>query len=48
MGSANILNVVQATMDALDQLKSIENQAVIRGKKAGDLLPFWDRKAENG
>lgn len=45
MGSANILNVVQATMDALDQLKSIEQQAAIRGKKTEDLLPFWERKA---
>jgi len=48
MGSANILNVVQATMDALSQLKSIEKQAVVRGKKTEDLLPFWDRKAQNG
>jgi small subunit ribosomal protein S5 len=45
MGSANILNVVQATMDALDQLKSIEDQAAIRGKKTEDLLPFWERKS---
>lgn len=45
MGSANILNVVQATMDALDKLKSIEDQAVIRGKKTEDLLPFWERKS---
>ena len=45
MGSANILNVVQATMDALDNLKSIEQQAAIRGKKTEDLLPFWERKA---
>lgn len=45
MGSANILNVVQATMDALDKLKSIEQAAAIRGKKAEDLMPFWERKA---
>lgn len=45
MGSANILNVVQATMDALDRLKSIEDQAAIRGKKTEELLPFWERKA---
>jgi len=43
-GSANILNVVQATMDALDQLKSIEDTARLRGKKVEDLLPFWERK----
>lgn len=45
MGSANILNVVQATMDALDQLRSIDKQAIVRGKKSQELLPFWDRKA---
>lgn len=43
-GSANILNVVQATMDALDQLKSIEDTARLRGKKVDSLLPFWERK----
>ena len=43
-GSANILNVVQATMDALDQLKSIEDTARMRGKKVEDLLPYWERK----
>ena len=44
LGSANILNVVQATMDGLDQLKSIEDTARLRGKKAADLLPNWERK----
>ncbi|MGD2026442.1 MAG: 30S ribosomal protein S5 [Anaerolineales bacterium] len=44
-GSANILNVVQATMDALDQLKSIDDTARLRGKKVEDLLPFWERKS---
>jgi small subunit ribosomal protein S5 len=44
LGSANILNVVQATMKALDQLKSIEDTARLRGKKTEDLLPFWERK----
>ena len=43
-GSANILNVVQATMDALDQLKSIEDTARLRGKRADELLPYWERK----
>jgi len=43
-GSANILNVVQATMDALDQLKSIEDTARLRGKKVEELLPYWERK----
>jgi small subunit ribosomal protein S5 len=44
LGSANILNVVQATMKALDQLKSVEETARLRGKKTEDLLPFWERK----
>ncbi len=44
LGSANILNVVQATMKALDQLKSVEDSARRRGKKTEDLLPFWERK----
>jgi small subunit ribosomal protein S5 len=44
LGSANILNVVQATMKALDQLKSVEDTARLRGKKTEDLLPFWERK----
>ena len=43
-GSANILNVVQATMDALDQLKSIKDTAAMRGKKVDEMLPFWERK----
>lgn len=48
MGSANILNVAQATMHALDQLKSVEEQARLRGKQNKDLLPFWERKKVNG
>lgn len=47
MGSANILNVVMATMDALDQLKSIDEQAAMRGKNVKDLIPFWER-SNNG
>lgn len=44
MGSANVLNVVQATMKALDQLKSIETTARMRGKKNEELLPYWERR----
>ena len=44
MGSANILNVVKATFDALDQLKSPEEEAVYRGKPVKDLIPYWERK----
>jgi small subunit ribosomal protein S5 len=44
LGSANVLNVVQATFDALDQLKSPEEEAARRGKSVNDLLPFWERR----
>lgn len=44
LGSANVLNVVRATMDALDKLKSVDRQAQMRGKDAKELLPFWERK----
>jgi small subunit ribosomal protein S5 len=44
LGSANILNVVQATMQALDHLKSVEDTARLRSKKNEELLPFWERK----
>src|SRR5512136_149923 len=44
LGSANVLNVVQATFDALAQLKSPESVALARGKNAEDMLPFWRRR----
>ena len=44
LGSNNVLNVVLATMDALDQLKSPQEQAARRGKPVQDVLPFWERK----
>jgi small subunit ribosomal protein S5 len=43
LGSANMLNVVKATMDALSQLKSIEEEAARRGKSPEQLKPFWAR-----
>jgi len=43
MGSANILNVVKATMAALDQLRSPDEIAAMRGKSAKELAPFWNR-----
>lgn len=48
LGSSNVLNVVQATFDALEQLKSPEEEAVRRGKSAADLAPFWERRKNNG
>lgn len=44
LGSSNILNVVLATMQALDQLKSIKEEAAMRGKSPEDLIPFWERR----
>lgn len=44
LGSANMLNVVKATMDALDQLKTVEEEAARRGKPVEDLMPFWERR----
>ena len=44
MGSANLLNVVKATFNALDQLKNASDEAILRGKNADELTPFWDRR----
>lgn len=44
LGSNNILNVVRATMDALEQLKSPEEEAARRGKSPDQLTPFWERR----
>jgi small subunit ribosomal protein S5 len=44
LGSANVLNVVQATFDALEQLKSPQEEAARRGKPIEDVLPFWERR----
>jgi small subunit ribosomal protein S5 len=47
LGSANVLNVVQATFDALEQLKSPEEEAARRGKPVKDVMPFWERRKQN-
>ncbi len=47
MGSANVLNVVMATFDALNNLKSAQAEAARRGKKVEDLLPFWERRKQH-
>jgi len=44
LGSSNLLNVVTATMKALDQLKSPQEEAARRGKPVEELIPFWDRR----
>ncbi len=44
LGSNNVLNVVYATMDALDQLRSPKDVAALRGKSLKDVMPFWERR----
>ena len=47
LGSANVLNVVQATFDALEQLKFPEEEAARRGKLVAEVMPFWERRKRN-
>ncbi len=47
MGSANVLNVVMSTFDALDKLRSAQVEAARRGKKVEELLPFWERRKQH-
>ncbi len=44
LGSSNVLNVVYATVKALDQLKSPQEEAARRGKNVLDVTPFWERR----
>ncbi|MCJ7623200.1 MAG: 30S ribosomal protein S5 [Anaerolineaceae bacterium] len=44
LGSSNILNIVRATFDALEQLKSPEEEARRRGKPVHEMMPFWERR----
>jgi len=44
LGSSNVLNVVEATMDALENLKFPEEEAARRGKPVKEILPFWERR----
>ena len=44
LGSSNLLNVVKATFDALEQLKSPEEEAIRRGKTVKEMMPFWERR----
>ena len=48
LGSANVLNSVQAAILALDTLKSPQEEAARRGKSVEELLPFWERRRKNG
>jgi small subunit ribosomal protein S5 len=42
-GSANILNVSHAAVEALRQLKNAEQLAAMRGKDPAEIQPFWKR-----
>lgn len=42
-GSANVLNVVWATMDGLMQLRRVEDVARERGVPEARVMPFWRR-----
>ncbi|MCU0519403.1 MAG: 30S ribosomal protein S5 [Anaerolineae bacterium] len=44
MGSTTAVNVVQATMDALSQLRRVEQVAEERGKPVAEVMPFWRRR----
>jgi small subunit ribosomal protein S5 len=46
-GSSNILNVVNATMDCLRQLKDPNTLAAMRGKTPESVMPFWERRKSN-
>jgi small subunit ribosomal protein S5 len=43
-GSNNVLNVTMATLTALQQLRSPQEMAAMRGKDIEEVLPFWERK----
>jgi small subunit ribosomal protein S5 len=47
MGSSNVLNVVMATFEALDQMRSPQKEAIRRGKPVEELLPFWERRKQH-
>ena len=42
-GSPNLLNVAMATIEALEQLRSPEELAAMRGKPVDQVRPFWER-----
>lgn len=48
LGSANVLNVVMATFDALARVKSPAMEAARRGKPVEELMPFWERRKQHG
>lgn len=43
LGSANVLNVMMATMDGLRRMRQIKEVAADRGKDVSEVMPFWSR-----
>jgi small subunit ribosomal protein S5 len=43
LGSPNVVNVVRASMDALMQLRRVEDVARERGVPEAQVMPFWRR-----
>jgi small subunit ribosomal protein S5 len=48
LGSSNVLNSVQATLQALAAMKSPQEEAARRGKPVEQLLPYWERRKKHG
>ena len=48
LGSSNVLNSVQATLVALESLKSPQLESNRRGKPVEELLPYWERRRKHG
>ena len=48
LGSSSVLNSVQATLQALEALKSPQEEAARRGKPVEALLPYWERRKKHG
>ena len=44
LGSSNVLNVANATLEGLRDLKRADVEAAGRGKDPAQLKPFWERK----
>jgi small subunit ribosomal protein S5 len=44
LGSNNVLNVIQATMEGLRRLKNVRQVASDRDKELAEVTPFWTRR----
>jgi small subunit ribosomal protein S5 len=45
LGSANVLNIAEATLKGLRDLRDVETEAANRGKDVKELIPFWQRES---